>query len=354
MPVTEVYQGPGSFSVQMATETPELMSTIHRGGYLIITDQRLGDPRQFTDASLRAAAKYEGVVLDPIWQDRILTIEGASTDWIFGDLDGVGWPIPARSYSSAAIATVFALIASGGIIPPAFTIGSTVTGSGNFTGSWTAGETTCKAGLMEVMTQIGNHYKIEGGEVNTERVTDGNLYRWTPKVIFRRDNYGDDVLWVAAPVTNLKSINSIREWLDDSDIDIYGPNNTLLEREDTNDPTHTRDISGTEQQIHEVRTPWRFIDGASVGDRVYVWDPASGFEGGTVIQHRAEWIKPDIMRILEATWNITEGMGVYYRPQGALVTIDDWIQLTDTVAYEPADSLTYLRGQKEIIGIGGT
>ena len=343
MSVTEVYQGPGDFSVKMGVETPELMSTIQRGGYLVITDQRLGDPRGYTDAGLRAAARYVGIILEPIWEDRVLTLEGAGLDWILGDLDGVGWPVPARTYSGTSITSVFALIASGGLIPPAFTIGSTITG-GSTTLSWTAGETTVKAAVMEVMDYLGNHYRINtDSSIETESVDSSNLYRNTPRVVFVRDNHGADAMWISAPVAQLRSATSIREWVSGAGTDVYSVAGSALQRSDTNAATFTRDIAGGELQLHEIATPWDFIDtGAAVGDVVYVYDPGTGFTGSAVIQHRGEWINPAAVRIQEATWPVVPGMGVYYRP-GGLVSTDNWVELSESVAFEDATTATMLR-----------
>lgn len=350
MSVTEAYMQPGSFSVKMGIETPELMSTIQRGGYLVITDQRLGDPRGYTDAGLRAAARYVGIVLEPIWEDRVLTLEGAGLDWLLGDLDNVGWPIPARTYSGAAISSVVDLIASGGIIPPAFSIGSTVTG-GFVTKTWTSQEVTCKVGLMQVMEQTGNHYRINSdSSIETELSTLSNLYKASPDVVFVRDNHGADAMWVSAPVRGLRSATSIREWLSGAGTDVYAPTDTALERIDTNTETVTRDIAGAELDLHEITTPWDLIDtGAAVGDMVYVYDPGTGFTGFTTIQHRGEWLNPAAMRINEATWPVVPGMGVYYRPGGSSVTVDDWVELTNSVEFDSPDAGTYLRAEYKYV-----
>jgi len=339
--IREVYQGPGSFTVEMGVATPHLMSTVARGGYLVITPQYMGDPRGFTNSSLLAAAKYTGIVLETIWTDGILTLEGAGLDWLLGDLDGIG-PSGNCNYSSDTISTVISLDSGVGIIPAgAFTIGSTITGSGTYTANHPP-EETVKEVITQVMASFGNHYKISpNGEINTEATTGNTVYKSTPTVVFVRDNWGSDAMWTGVPVDRLTSKYSIREWLSSSNVDIYGLQDGLIYRVDNSDAAVTRTIGGAEALIQEVRTTYAHLgDSTSVGDMVYIFDPGSGFEGDTLIKFRGQWLKPARHRIREYSWPVTDGMGVYYRPQGSSITISDWIDLTQTTQRVPAATAT--------------
>lgn len=353
--IRETYMAPGDFRVSMEIETPHLMATVKQGGYLVITPQHLGDPRGFTDASLLAAARYTGIVLETIWTDGVLTLEGAGLDWIFGNLDGIGWPCPARTYSATAITSVIASAATTGIIPLAsFSIGSTITGPA-YTGTHTTAETV-KEVLMQVMEAGASHYKLESnGEINCELVTANNVYKSTPEVVFLRDQWGSDAMWIGSPVDSLRSRYSIREWLYSSNVFYYGLNNAVIQRSDTTTPLTTREIEGGELQIQEIRTHQSQINvGASVGDMVYIHDPGSGFEGTDVIAFRGQYLKPQKLRIHEVEWPILEGMGVYYRPgQGTAVTSDDWVDLTATSKrLSPSKGMTYIRAQGTNIEAG--
>jgi hypothetical protein len=349
MAITEVYMGPGDFRVSMGIETPQLMGDIVPGGYLVVTPQHLGDPRQYTNDALLGAARYTGIILETIWRNGVLTMEGASLEWILGDLDGIGWPCPSVSYSGSAITAVIALTTGGGIIPAAsFSIGATITGP-NYTGSHGISE-TIKEVLMQVVEQTETHYKISpNGEINIEAITAGNIYKDDPEIVFMRTNWGADGLWIGLPVTDLTSKYSMREWLYSSNVDYYGLNNDTLRRSDTTSQLTTRLIFGAEYKMQEIRLPFTQLSasGAAVGDNVYIWDPGSGFKGGTgdIIQFRGQYLQPEQHRIHEVSWPITDGMGVYYRPgKGSTVGSDEWIDLSHTVATSPAsEPNTYVR-----------
>jgi len=345
--ITEIYMGPGDFRVSMAESTPWLMSQISRGGYLVITPQHVGDPRKYTNDSLLDAARYTGIILETIWTNGILTLEGAGLDWILGDLDGIGWPCPTVSYSSDPVSNIIALDSGTGIIPAAaFSIGSTVTG-GNYTGSHSSTE-TLKEVLTTVMADVDNHYKIDpDGTINSEAVGDGNVYVDTPEIVFVRTNWGSDAMWTGLPVDSLTSKHSMREWLDTSGIDFYGLNDDNLERRDTTSPLETRRIFGAEFKMQEIRTPFSQLaaSNAAVGDVVAIWDPGSGFDGGTTIKFRGQYLDPAEHRIHEVTWPVVEGMGIFYRPgSGSTVDAEDWIDLTYTTkTVAPSSAQTYLR-----------
>ena len=350
MAITEVYQGPGDFRVSMGIETPQLMADIVPGGYLVVTPQHLGDPRQYTNDALLDAARYTGIVLETIWRNGVLTLEGAGLDWILGDLDGVGWPCPSVSYSGTAITSVIALTTGGGIIPgAAFSIGATITGA-NYTGTHNNSE-TIKEVLAQVMDQVGNHYKIDpDGTIQTELTTANNLYKTIPEIVFMRTNWGADGLWTGLPVTELTSKYSIREWLYASNVFYYGLNNSTIQRSDTTATTTTREIFGAEFKMQEIRLPFTQLgaSGAAVGDNVYIWDPGSGFKSDSpndIIQFRGQYLQPERHRIHEVSWPIIDGMGVYYRPgKGSTVNSDEWIDLSHTVATSPAsEPNTYVR-----------
>ncbi len=345
--ITEVYMGPGDFRVSMRVDTPWLMNDIDKGGYLVVTPQHLGDPRMFTNDAILDAARYTGIVLEVIWTNGVLTLEGAGLEWILGDLDGVGWPCPSVSYSADPVTDVIALTSGTGIIPAAsFSIGATITG-GNYTGTHGSSE-TIKEVLTIVMDQLGNHYKIDpDGTINTEAIANGNVYLSTPEIVFVRDNWGSDAMYTGLPVASLSSKDSIREWLDASNTFYYGLNNSSISRSDTTDPLTTREILGTEYKLQEIRVPYTQLaaSNAAVGDNVYIHDPGSGFFGSDTIKFRGQYLMPAIHRVQEASWPVVEGMGIYYRPgSSSTVTTEEWIDLTFTTKFVAASrAQTYLR-----------
>lgn len=350
MAITEAYMAPGDFTVTMRTETPHLMKTVTRGGYLVITPQYLGDPRGYTDASLLAAARYTGIILDTRWRNGILTLEGAGMDWILGDLAGIGWGAPTVSYSGDTLITIIALSTGTGIIPRAFTIGA-VTNANTYTGSHSSTETV-KQVITQVMADTSGHYRINpNGSIDASRVTNNDVFLNDPEMVLTREGWGSDALWIGAPVDELESEVSIREWLSGGPT-LYGITNNTIARTDTTSPDPTQEITGLEILSHQIRSLWS--ESFHVGDNVYVFDPGSGFTGSDRIWFRGRKLQPSIHRLHEVTWPPVDGMGFYYRPGAGSVDTDDWIDLTATVATEPArTATTYLRSMELVESEGG-
>jgi hypothetical protein len=82
-------------------------------------------------------------------------------------------------------------------------------------------------------------------------------------------------------------------------------------------------------QTQEVDTEQYEISGGhlGVGDTFYVYDPPSGFvDMNNEIWFRGDTIWPLKSRLLEASWPLVSGMGVYYRDaDGAYTDLTRWV-----------------------------
>ena len=338
-----MYMQPGQFRVPMKTISPHLLPTIQRGGYLIITDVYLGDPRGFTVANLMAAARYTGIVLEPRWRNGVLTIEGAGLPWILGDTYGTGWPSPSVGYIGANLSTVVADDGSGGLIPSCFTIG-TVTNSGStHSATWDSTSTVLEA-MATAMTDCAAHYKIQpDGSIDAEAVTSNNIYRADPITVLT-EHGGDDALWNGARIVDIESSTSMREWLSATGETIVGLNDIALQRADTQttDPTRMK-LGGVVDYTRITMGPER-VQGAGVGDTVYVYHPGNGFTGSDRIWFRGLRMNPATHRIHEHEWDVLPSMGVYYHPPAYSVDAADLVDLSQTVESVPVSRATsYLR-----------
>lgn len=344
MPITEVYMEPGDFRISMKRTTPWLMDTIVEGGYLIITPQYIGDPRGFTVAKLMASARYTGIVLNPRWRNGILTLEGAGLPWIFGDQYGVGWPSASQTYSADDLSTIIAASSGTGLIPAIFTIGTVTDTFSTHSGTWGPTDTLAQA-LKTVTEDCAAHFRIKpDGEIDAESVASNNVYRADPIVVASRDAPGDDALYNGLQIIDIESSRSMREWLHPNGQTIVGLNDTSLRRVDlaTTDPTQEK--LGGITTYTTIKTSDYQVDGAGVGDTIYVFDPGSGFSSPDLVWFRGAALNPVRHRIGEHQWEPIDGMGFYYYPPETSVDSSDLIDLTQTVATIPASKATsYLR-----------
>ena len=355
MAITEVYMEPGDFRLPMKTTTPWLMDTIIEAGYLIITPQYLGDPRGFTVDALMGAARYTGIVTRPRWRNGILTLEGSGLGWLLGNHYGIGWPAPSVTYASDTLSTVVALQSGGGLIPPLFSIGTVTNTASTHGATWAATDTLAQA-LTTVMADCEAHYKINAdGSIDAESVNSNNIYLADPIVVATRDYGGDDALYNGLQIVDIESSVSIEEWLSATGDGILGLNDTLVQRADvaTTDPTQTK-LGGITQYTTIRTADWQ-VDGAGVGDTIYVFDPGSGFESLDLVWFRGEALQPVKHRIHEHEWEPIDGMGFYYYPPEASVDAGDIVDLTATVSTVPAGSAsTYLRSYDTSLNLGCT
>lgn len=366
MSITEALMDPGDFRVTLRVDAPHFLDPdsdqfIAEWGHVVIVPQYVGDPKGFTDASLLAAARYTGVVLEPEWANGQLTIYGAGLDVHLGDDSNSIGPRLESGYSFSAATLSTAL---SGMLPAVLDAGS-IQASGSYSGSHQ--DQTSKTAIKALMRSLDAMYRINpDGTVDAEITGTGSVFVETPTVMAVRINTGSDALLTGVPAQELTSRRKGRDYatrllvgsegsntgVSRSSVPYYGLNGSALSRVglDSGDgASSASDFAAGWLADHDVQTEEQIrldqyevvsVSGGSgviqPGDNVYVWDPASGFvdSANAPVWFRGECTAPIALRVAEVEWPVVEGMGIYYRPSLAAVTVDDWIDLTPHVEWE--------------------
>ncbi|MQB01474.1 MAG: hypothetical protein GEU78_14475 [Actinobacteria bacterium] len=184
--------------------------------------------------------------------------------------------------------------------------------------------------------------------------------KWAPTAVAVRRDVGWDLDLEALRVSSLALDSDVEDWASDvlllgrgeeseptigrasrSDVpyrNIHGDHarRTLLAQESaTEDLTAEQRavmlLSETKPTRHAVTLSVDDydIDGdAKVGNLIGVYDPEEGlFDLDNPQQWRGHTIYPIELRVTEASWSVTKGMGVYYRdPQGRIVDLTDHVE----------------------------
>ncbi len=365
--ITEHYMDPGTFHVPLRIDAPyDLLESVVEFGNLVITPQHINPPALIADADVLTAARYAGVVLETEWMDGGLSLRGQGMGWYLGDTDGKGPILETKlSFSAAALSAV--LQTSTGVLPDAVTQGTiTTTGLNTYTGifQW---ETPISA-IRTVMTDLDAHFRVNpNGTIDASLTTRDEVFAYTsPTVVVVRQGWGSDPTYDGVPSRRLVTRRDAYQFatkllildtqpdgtftlVDSTTVahsyqDIHG--NALLRSAVISKPS-TETVSVTnymtnELALHavndeqEVDTDQYEISGGTlaVGDMFWIYDPPSGFVDTTnEVWFRGQTIWPKKTRLLEASWPVADGMGVYYRPDTA-TTSAEWVDLTRYVNWE--------------------
>ncbi len=365
--ITERYMDPGSFHVPLRIEAPyDLLEKVVEFGNLVVTPQHINPPDIISDVDLLATARYAGVVLETEWADGALAILGQGMGWYLGDSEDKGPVIETElSFSAATLSTI--LQTSTGVLPAAITQGTiTITGLNTFTGlfNWELPI----AAIRTVMTDLDAHYRVNpNGTIDASGTTRDEVFVFTsPSVVVVRQGWGSDPTYDGVPSRRLVTRRDAYEFvtrlliLDEEEDgtfvlvgsdtvshsykDIHG--NALVRSGVVSKPaTDTVSLTNymaneialrTVNDEQEIETEQYEISGGTlaVGDMFWIYDPPSGFvDTDNEVRFRGQTIWPKKTRLLEASWPVADGMGVYYRPD-TTTTSADWIDLTRYVNWE--------------------
>lgn len=379
MSVREIYDNPGSFEITLVPDTPpRLLLAIDELDHLVIHAQGIADGqlRRFTDATLLSEARYAGPIMEVEFNDEPFVIRGHGMGWHLGDSIGHG-PIMAEelAFDGATLSTVINDITSDGIIPASLTQGTITNPAGlTYTGTFYPGDIALDA-FRTVMKALGCHYRInpdgtvdagpdDSNEVYLVDESDGGTL-----AVAIRQGWGSDAQRVSLESLRTRTARDATQWVSrvvivdehfdgSNTIPIFKDrttnpyfdirNNPLVRNRRVTRPASDAALSTSEFLTSELEqanlekttdldmSQWEIADGQiAVGDFLWVYDPQSGiFDTANEIQHRGMRIFPQRIRILEADWPLTKGMGVYVRPGGSSVTAADWLDLSPYVDWE--------------------
>jgi hypothetical protein len=337
----------GSFTVPLRDDAPfTLVNTCAEYGHVVITDQWL-EPDTIGDAALLSAARYTGVVLRREYDSGEATISGAGHAWWLGDEDDVGDILESKvSLSGATLDTCLT-----NILPPS---GSITKGTVNNTGVNYTGQfqwVTPLSAIRTVCAAVGAEWRINPNGT-LDAATASTLFTYdVPQVVVVRTGWGSDPNFTGLPSDQIRSVvdgyryaNKVHVLQDDLDgtftsqgndttadsyLDIHGNamQRTAMVVESVVDSTSLTSFLSNElaervvDDRQDIDTSQLHADASfSVGDRFYCYDPPYFVDTSNEVQYRGDTIWPKIIRLLEASWALTPGMGVYYRASDATYT----------------------------------
>lgn len=410
MPINEIIQACGSWSVALREDTPRtILDDLDYFGHVAVHSARQFHPDKIGDALLDSA-RYVGVL-----RERQYT----GSQGQFVEDAGPDSPLAASSTSTLTIAEAN-LISGPGlamwlgdeddkgpvIVPP----GVSLTGAlftegvrallppngsireGTFyplVGAWTGSYifTTCRRALTDFCTYFSDDYGEAEWKINPNGTLDAgsvnDLYVTEPQAIIARkadgqdlnlrglrgsaststdmDDFSTEVIVLAegdgpAVATGRAQINPA---LNDN-VDLFG-NTVVMTRMISQEGTDASNAPASAQlQLNRFTGPRRSLELSSdeidmrglfgCGDYVWLYDPDNGLEDHShevVFQGRR--VYPTKLRVTELSWPITENMGVSFRRQDGT-----WIDLTDYVYFEPPDSVDVIVGDLSRTLLGTT
>lgn len=345
--IHEAVMAQGSFDIPLTVDTPwPLLSVVDDFGHIVITDQWL-ETGLFSDAAILSVARYSGVVLGVVYTDGKAQIRGAGMVWWLGNESDVGPIIEAKqSMSGATLDTCLT-----NLLPSAITKGSVSEPASAVTYTGQHQWETPLSAIRTVSAALGTEFRVNPD--GTLDAADSNvLFNIdSPTVVVMRDGWGSDPTYQGVPSDLIQSTRDARTYVtqvillqDDLDgtftnkgsdsrattyKDIHGNamTRTFLTVDNSVDATAVTTFLATElsewvvEDLQDVDTSQVHSDATfAVGDSFYVWDPPVMVDLTNQITFRGDIIHPKKLRLLEASWPLTDGMGVYYRDKDGTYT----------------------------------
>lgn len=367
MPITRRLMKPGTWSLKLRPDAPHsVFSRINQYDQIVVLPTRLDPVAGFSDASLRGAAHYAGVITR---KPTATDLSGHGLEWYFGTPKGYG-PGTASTQGllttavTQATATLSTWVTA--LCPPALTVG-TVTNGSLPTLSDSFAKVTRREALDAVCRQIGAEYRVNpNGTVdagapatlfgstatvvvtNKEEGRDGPFQGLEGSLIVTASDVDDYITraivitqgeGAAATATTVSGTASFRD---------YAGNVMHVERY-IDAPTALAANAGligtaAVNKLNAVRRDLRLSSRtynvsrfAEPGDYIFVYDPVQGLhDPANQIIYRGEVITPMLLRVFGLTSPIENGMGVYVRQPTGVGTAN-WIDVTDWVVWETSD-----------------
>lgn len=382
MPVTKTLMAVGSWSVNLAPDTPRTLVDVLSSGYFghvaIATGRH--DPRVEGD-SLLTSARYVGVLTGGTFNSRIsgngpqLSGDGMET-WL-ATPNGVGavYETP-LSFTAATFASVVnALLPSSVHAGTIHSIGSqTYTGAFVWTDPRKALTTLCSlmssgpAANQTVEWRVNGNATLDAGHVSDLYVTSPStaivsraagvdmtvralpgvaqliedVTDFTDRVVVLASGSGTST---AVGVANIGDVGGTNPY-----VDLYG-NTVKMTRMVSASSVSSYNATAAAQtailpyilprdQVKLTSQEYDITGELSVGDYTYVYDPDAGIVDATnEIIFRGQRINPALLRVIELDWPIVEGMTVAYRAGDGT-----WYDLTDYVIWESGDTTVVVGG----------
>lgn len=380
MPVTETLMAVGSWSIQLAPNTPrQLIDAFQYFGHIVIATGRQ-DPRIAGD-SLLTNSRFVGPVtgrnLQSLKQGQGPQLSGDGMATWLGTPSGVGNVIESPlSFTAASFGTVVSALLPASM--PAGTVHSI--GAATYTGAfvWKTRRDALTSFCQQMTSGTADNQIVEwranpNGTVDAGHISD--LYVTAPVTAIVAKNDGVDMAMRGLP--GIAQLNTdVKDYTDRvvvlasgsgtstavgaanaADIgatnpymDLHGNTVVMTRMVSASSVSSANATAAAQSALAPYVTPRDQVQLSSqeydikgdlqVGDYTYVYDPDSGFVDFTQeIVFRGMRINPQRLRVIELTWPIVAGMTVAYRdPSG------NWYDLTDYVTWETGDTNVVVGG----------
>ncbi|TMS00196.1 fibronectin type III domain-containing protein [Nonomuraea basaltis] len=354
MTVNEQLMGLGSWGITLREETPrEVLDRLGYFGHVAIVPGRV-NPAEYND-TLLTMARYVGVLTKRDFDDD-KRISGQGMALWLGDSDDKGEVFESPvSIVGQTFATTITTLMSGST---AVVVGTLYSVAGNYSGThvW---QSRGKA-IDYVCQTMGAEWRVNGNAA-LDAGPIANLYVTSPTCVVVRKDAGKD-LTLTGITGDMQLSRDVEDFTtrvvllaegegestatgsaniaSNPYLDIRGNpvkrvrlvsesststgNAQVRAQLQLNRFTGTRNALGLSADVYEVRGSFQ------CGDYVWVYDPDSGLYDTTQeITFRGQRINPTKLRVVGASWPVTDQMTVAYRHQDGT-----WIDLTDYVNSE--------------------
>ncbi len=362
MPVTEVKQALGSFSISLGASTPqELLDALTYLGHVAIIEGRL-NPAEYGD-ELLSSARYVGVYRNRVNDvdnrthnvDGSYRLNGVGMAYWLGDENGKG---PVIESTAVFTSKTFAQVIRG-LLPTSVTEGTLHSVAGTYSGrhQW---QTPRKA-IDYVCTTFGAEWRVNG-DASVDAGTIDQLYPpRTEAAMLVKHGYGRD-LTLTAYQGKIDSAEDVEEYAtrvvilaegQGSSIatgaanavsvpykDLFGHQVALTKVVSESSTAGSNAtvraqieldaISSTRRSLRLAASDYDVSGTLGVGEYVWVYDPDTGlYDTANEVVFRGQRINPARYRCVEMTWPIVDGMTVAFRDRDGV-----WWDLTDHVRFE--------------------
>ncbi len=390
--ITELLMQHGSFSVPLKDDTPHDIwekvsgnenaaspNTVGTPGHVVITPQEL-EPSKIGGAAVLAASRYTGVIAKKSKPSLQMNITGVGLLWWLQSPEGLSDIIRTEVVLSSS--TVDNALTQ--LLPTAITKGTvteppyTATSNHHF-------ESPLEA-IRTVMASTHCEFRINPDGTIDAAAYDTLFNITVPTVCASRDESGSDPNFVGVPISKADSVRDYSRMatgglvysVDDLGIktlaasaarstierDLFG-NTAIREFVEESSGADVVTTAYVESRLAEWVTTSTFTldteyyeieGGMPIGDAWHVYDPPAFVDLTNPIFFRGDILYPMMLRVVEATWPLRDGMGVYYRPStgtgtAGAVEDSDWIDLTRFVKWEStSDTRIILRDLTDYVG----
>ena len=352
--INEKLQALGRWKLGLKTETPvAVIDKIEFVDHIYITEARLSSDL-LNDASIKAAARYAGVVLSKPRGDE-LSIGGQGLLWWLGDAEGKGkvfYGASALTFNSVSFANAITTVLAA---PSAITVGTL----GSLPGTYSAEHSfqTQRRVISKICDAFGAEFRVNP-DFTLDADDPSNMYKTTPETLVARRLRGSDPSVQGLVAERVVYEEDFEDYTTKVVLAAEGTGDTLVTAERSlssvpytdpqgnsidrtriiNEPETDQTNAGARAQLQlnrfsQTRRNLRIVledfwvaGSLQVGDNIWVWDPeALLVDTANEVRYRGQVLNPVSIRLVGMSWPVKEGMGVYIRHQdGSYTDISDY------------------------------